>query len=129
MVRALIVFLIALALVFAVGGCKKTITARLVTPSAEANPHAGYTAPAIPAGIGHKGKVLQSLEAGKYSYIQVEENGKQLWVAVMATKVSKGDIIEFPDSPPFTNFQSKILNKTFDSVIFAAGIRNNGKAN
>jgi hypothetical protein len=26
-----------------------------------------------------------------------------------------------------TNFQRKILNKTFDTVIFAAGIRNNRK--
>lgn len=29
-----------------------------------------------------------------------------------------GDIIEFPDSPPMVNFQSKELRKTFDKVIY-----------
>ena len=131
MKKALTVSLVALALVCAMAGCSKTIKAELVAPAApgaESDPHAGLWQIAIPAGVGHKGVVLQFLYAGGYSYIQVEENGKKLWVAVMASKVSKGDVIEFPDSPPFANFQSKILNRTFDSVIFAAGMRNNGKA-
>jgi hypothetical protein len=124
--------LIIPALVLTVAGCQKsavkTDLVSPVTPGAPADPHAGVKAIVVPAGIGHKGVVVDSIEAGEYSYIQIEEGGKKLWVAVMSTKVKKGDQIEFADSPPFTNFQSKKLNKTFDTVIFADGIRNNGPA-
>jgi hypothetical protein len=131
MKRAMITFFIVLALSVAITGCDKGAKPGLVTsitPNTQADPHAAYSAAEIPAGFNRRGTVLQFLDAGEYSYIQIEENGKQLWVAVMATKVSKGDVIEFPDSPPFTGFQSKILNRTFDTLIFAEGIKNYGKA-
>ncbi|GAB4303308.1 MAG: lipoprotein [Desulfuromonadia bacterium] len=87
------------------------------------DPHAGLKPQEIPAGAGHKGKVLSVKDAAGYTYLEVEENGQKLWVAVMQTKVNVGDIVEFPDSPPMVNFQSKSLNRTFDKIIFAAGIR------
>ena len=96
-------------------------------PGTQTDPHEGTWNLAVPAGVGHKGKVIDVLNAGEYTYIQVSENGKKLWVAAMSTKVDKGDEIEFADAPAFTNFQSKILNRTFDSLIFAAGIRDNGQ--
>jgi hypothetical protein len=36
--------------------------------------------------------------------------------------VKVGDTIEFPDSPPMVNFQSKTLKRTFDKIIFAPGL-------
>jgi hypothetical protein len=87
------------------------------------DPHAGLKPQEIPAGAGHKGKVLETMDSGGYTYIQVDENGQKLWLAVMQTKVNKGDMIEFPDSPPMVNFQSKTLKRTFDKIIFASGIR------
>lgn len=67
------------------------------------------------------------MNSGGYTYALVEENGQKLWVAVMETKVAKGDVVEFPDSPPMVNFQSKTLNRTFDKIIFAPGLRIAGK--
>lgn len=87
------------------------------------NPHAGIQKIEIPAGAGHKGKVVETMNSGGYTYVQVEENGQKIWCAVMETKVSKGDVVEFPDSPPMVNFQSKTLNRTFDKIIFAPGLR------
>jgi hypothetical protein len=87
------------------------------------NPHAGIQKIEIPAGAGHKGKVTETMNSGGYTYCLVEENGQKLWVAVMETKVEKGATVEFPDSPPMVNFQSKTLNRTFDKIIFAPGIR------
>jgi hypothetical protein len=87
------------------------------------DPHAGLKPQEIPAGAGHKGKVLQTMDSGGYTYLEVEENGQKLWVAVMQTPVKVGEVVEFPDSPPMVNFQSKTLKKTFDKIIFAAGIR------
>lgn len=89
------------------------------------DPHAGLKPQEIPAGVGHKGKVVQTMDAAGYTYIEVEEKGQKLWVAVMQTKVKVGDVVEFPDSPPMVNFQSKTLKRTFDKIIFAPGLHIN----
>ena len=87
------------------------------------NPHAGLKTQEIPAGIGHKGKVISTMDAAGYTYLEVEEKGQKIWVAVMQTPVKVGDIVEFPDSPPMLNFKSKSLKRTFDKIIFAPGLR------
>jgi hypothetical protein len=97
------------------------------TPGQGGNPHAGIKPMDIPSGAGHKGKVVSTMNAAGYTYVEVEENGKKLWVAVMETKVKVGDMVEFPDSPPMQNFQSKTLNRTFEKIIFAPGLRIAGK--
>ena len=129
MKRTTAVALTVLALLFSLVACTKNerLLVKQAEPSAQADPHAGTWNLAVPAGVGHKGKVIDVLNAGEYTYIQVIENSKKLWVAAMSTKVDKGDEIEFADAPVFTNFQSKILNRTFDSLIFVAGIRDNGR--
>ena len=135
MKRTIAVALTVLVLLFSVVACtknerllvKQAEPGAQAVPGAQTDPHAGTWNLAVPAGVGHKGKVIDVLNGGQYTYIQVSENGKKLWVAAMSTKVDKGDEIEFADAPAFTNFQSKILNRTFDSLIFAAGIRDNGR--
>lgn len=92
-----------------------------VTPGG--NPHAGMQTQEIPPGAVRKGKVVQTMDASSYTYVEVEEKGQKVWLAVMKTAVNKGDIIEFPDSPPMVNFTSKTLNRTFDQIIFAQGLR------
>jgi hypothetical protein len=132
--KTIIVTLAVMAL--AAAGCQKKEEAPKVSqvPSqmpaqmpAGGNPHAGMKPMEIPAGVGHKGKVLEALNAHGYTYVQVEENGQKIWVAVMETQVKPGDIVEFPDSPPVINFQSKTLNRVFDKIIFAPGLRIAGK--
>ncbi|MBJ6725892.1 hypothetical protein [Geomesophilobacter sediminis] len=86
------------------------------------DPHAGLKAQEIKPGSGHKGKVLETMDSAGYTYVLVDENGQKVWVAVMQTKVKQGDTVEFPDSPPMINFQSKTLKRTFDKIIFAPGL-------
>jgi len=133
--KTLVVVLAIVAL--AVTGCKKKeeapqgqapevpTTQQQQMPAATpgGDPHAGLKPQEIPAGAGHKGKVIDTMDSGGYTYVQVEENGQKPWVAVMQTKVKVGDIVEFPDSPPMINFQSKTLKRTFDKIIFAPGLR------
>jgi hypothetical protein len=87
------------------------------------DPHAGLKLKETPAGAGRKGKVLQTMDAGTYTYLEVEEKGQKLWIAALKIKLSKGDIVEFPDSKPMENFESKTLKRTFDKIIFAESIR------
>ena len=81
----------------------------------------------IPMAPDHKGKVVSTMNAAGYTYIEVEEKGKKLWIAVIETKVKPGDEVEFPDSPPLENFQSKTLNRTFDKIILSPALRINGE--
>lgn len=87
------------------------------------DPHAGLKPQEIPAGIGHKGKVLQTMDAGQYTYAEIDEKGQKVWLAVMKTQVKVGDVVEFPDSPPMSNFNSPTLKRTFDKIYFAPGLR------
>ncbi|HUX40176.1 MAG TPA: hypothetical protein VMV83_03325 [Rectinemataceae bacterium] len=139
MKKLIIAVVAALAIVLAFGACKKN-DKPLVSPAPSsaapaatapaADPHATTTDPhavsnvLVPAGVGHKGTVLDVVQAGEYTYIQVNENGKQLWVATVGAKAAKGDVIEFADAPVFPSFQSKALNRTFDNLMMVDGIRN-----
>lgn len=88
------------------------------------DPHAGMKAQEIPAGVGKKGKVSQTMNAAGYTYVEAaDEKGQKFWLALPEIKVKVGDSIEYPDTPPITNFQSKTLNKTFDKISFIPGIR------
>jgi hypothetical protein len=122
----------------AAAGCKKKEEApKAMAPEAAApagqmpaaapgaDPHAGLKPQEVKAGAGHKGKVAETMDSGGYTYVLVDENGQKLWVAVMQTKVKVGDTVEFPDSPPMVNFQSKTLKRTFEKIIFAPGIKVN----
>lgn len=79
-------------------------------------------AAAQPAGeqLPRKGKVLSSIDASIYTYIEMSENGKTVWIAAPTVKVKKGDMVSFADGAVMSNFFSKSLNRTFESVIFVS---------
>ena len=115
-------------------GCKKKEEAQSVVPpqggmaaqqalTPGADPHAGMKPVEIPAGAGHKGTVTATMNSNGYTYIEVDEKGQKEWLAVMQTQVKVGETVEFPDSQPMTNFQSKSLKRTFDKIYFSPGIR------
>ena len=88
------------------------------------DPHAGMKAQEIPAGVGKKAKVTQTMNSGGYTYVEAaDEKGVKTWLALPEIKVKVGDSIEYPDTPPLSNFQSKTLNKTFEKISFIPGVR------
>jgi hypothetical protein len=88
------------------------------------DPHAGMKVQEIPAGVGKKAKVVQTMNSGGYTYVEAaDEKGEKAWLALPETKVAVGDSIEYPETPPMVNFQSKTLNKTFEKILFIPGIR------
>ncbi|MBI5099895.1 MAG: DNA-binding protein [Nitrospirae bacterium] len=68
------------------------------------------------------GKVLESMDSGGYTYINIENSGKKTWVAVPKIKVTVGQDISFQPGMVMTNFQSKTLNRTFESIVFSGGV-------
>lgn len=67
------------------------------------------------------GKVVETMNSGGYTYINLEKDGKKKWVAVPTMQVSVGQELELRNGAVMTNFTSKTLNRTFDSIIFSAG--------
>lgn len=68
------------------------------------------------------GKVLETMDSGGYTYLQVDTGKAQQWVAIPQTKVKVGDDVSYHDGMAMPNFTSKSLNRTFDSIVFSAGL-------
>jgi hypothetical protein len=68
------------------------------------------------------GKVLETMDSGGYTYMQVDTGKAQQWVAIPQAKVKVGDDVSYHDGAVMPNFTSKTLNRTFDSVVFSAGL-------
>ena len=66
----------------------------------------------------NSGKVLDVIDTSMYTYMQVSSDKGQIWLAASKTKVAKGQSISYPSGATMTNFTSKSLNRTFDSIIF-----------
>ena len=75
------------------------------------------------AGGMHTGTVLESASGGGYTYMKVDENGKTFWIAGPMTSLGKGDKVRFDEQMWMQNFQSKALNRKFDSIMFVGTIQ------
>ena len=62
------------------------------------------------------GTVVESIQAGAYVYIKLEEQG--IWIAASNFPVSTGDNIQYSGGSEMSNFYSKTLERTFESVFF-----------
>jgi membrane protein involved in colicin uptake len=74
----------------------------------------------IPGAI--SGKVVDTMDSGGYTYVQLENAGKKTWVAVPQTKVTKGKTMTFSPGMEMKDFESKTLKRKFDSIIFSGGV-------
>lgn len=68
------------------------------------------------------GKVLETMDSGGYTYIHLQKkNGGKAWVAVMEMPVKVGSRMSFKPGVVMTNFESKGLKRTFDTIVFSDG--------
>jgi len=68
------------------------------------------------------GKVLETMDSGGYTYVNIQKKGKSKWVAVPQTKVTVGQQISFAPGLVMMDFKSNTLGRTFDSIVFSTGI-------
>ncbi|WP_052444810.1 hypothetical protein [Flammeovirga sp. OC4] len=71
----------------------------------------------------HKIVVNEKIASGGYIYIRVTEKGKEYWMAVPGRPIEIGATYYYDGGMEMQNFESKTLNRTFESVIFAEGVR------
>jgi hypothetical protein len=80
----------------------------------------GAPATALP----HGGIVISSTDANSFTYLEVrdDETGKPRWLAVPRHTFKPGDRVRFDEGGLMTNFFSRKLNVTFESILFVKRI-------
>lgn len=56
--------------------------------------------------------------AGAYTYLQVDIDGSDFWLATMATPLQAGQKISWRDYAMMRNFDSKALGRRFEQILF-----------
>ena len=77
---------------------------------------------AAAAGGANQGVVKSAQNAGGYSYLEIDQGGKVVWVAAPESAVKAGDTVAWDGGPTMSNFNAKSLNRTFDQIVFAGGV-------
>ena len=71
------------------------------------------------------GTVVETMNAGGYTYVLLDKGGEQVWVAGPETSVAVGDDVVMSPGMAMPDFESKTLERTFDVVYFVGGIEKN----
>jgi hypothetical protein len=75
-------------------------------------------APATPASAGAvTGRILETMNAGGYTYMRLGTPTGDVWTAVRETKVQKGATVTVETQMVAEKFQSGSLHRTFDKLI------------
>lgn len=76
------------------------------------------------------GVVVETMDSGAYTYINLEKDGKKTWVAVPKMEVKVGQEVSLHQGTEMGNFTSKNLSRTFENIIFSPGpVRQGTKEN
>ncbi len=73
-----------------------------------------------------KGEVLETMNSGGYTYMKLETDNGEQWIASAEMEVKKGETVYYnEDAMVMENFESKTLGKTFEKIIFADKVLKN----
>ncbi len=67
--------------------------------------------------------VEEKIDANEYTYLYVTEHENSFWIAVNKMNIEIGETVYFSEWMEMKNFQSKSLNKTFESILFVQDAR------
>ena len=70
-------------------------------------------------------EVSEVMQANSYTYLKVNENGGERWLAVTKQEIKPGEVYYYDEALQMTNFSSKDLDRTFDEIYFVNKISKN----
>ncbi len=74
------------------------------------------------------GKVIETMNASRYTYVQIDTGKKKIWAAGPVTAVKVGDNVSISAGEPNKNFSSPTLKRKFDELYFVGAILPAGSA-
>jgi hypothetical protein len=69
-------------------------------------------------------EVLEVINGSSYTYLRVEKNGEELWIATDLFGFEEGNVIYFESGLEMKDFESKELGRTFETIYFVDAINN-----
>nr|MBF0222474.1 DNA-binding protein [Desulfobulbaceae bacterium] len=69
------------------------------------------------------GNVVETMNSGGYTYIQLDKNGSRQWVAIPESLIRVGDEVIVSPGVSMGAYSSSTLGRSFDEIIFSAGIK------
>jgi len=106
----------SLTLLVGCGEDKPAATTEAAKPSAQTAPAVSESAP------GKTGKVLETMDAAGYTYVQVDTGSETFWAAAPQFAAKVGDDVVVPEGMPMPDYHSKTLDRTFDIVYFVPNV-------
>jgi hypothetical protein len=70
----------------------------------------------------HRGKIKEVIHTSSYTYLNLDENGKEVWIAIDKQPMNEGDIVYYLDGLEMRNFKSDELDRTFETIYFIQDI-------
>ena len=89
---------------------------------AEQTPPPAASAPAPERSTGFAGTVVETMDAGRYTYVLVNTGKEKRWAAAPVFATHAGDQVLVSAGIEMRDFPSQSLNRTFESVFFAERI-------
>ena len=100
-------------------------------PETQASAEADATAAPAAAPVAENtftGEVKETMEAGPYTYVRVDNGSEEIWAAASRFPVAVGDRVVVPLSMPMESFHSDSLDRDFELIYFAGQIFREGEA-
>jgi len=94
-------------------------------PMSQVSDPAAAPAPGAPPQTA--GKVIETMDAGRYTYVQVDYGQEKIWAAAPKFQVEVGDKVIVPAGAAMTEHYSKTLDRTFDVVYFVTFVAVTGE--
>ncbi len=114
-------------------GCGEKEASSPETPPSAAQPAAEAAAPApapttggapqpAAGGMYNQGHVLLVQHAGGYTYMEVDVEGKSVWLAASQANARPGQLVHWGNYSVMRNFESKALGRVFDVILFVDSV-------
>lgn len=117
-----LILILILTLALLAAGCSDKVEQQAV-PGADTAPAAETAAAASAAADGAwRGKVAETMDAGKYTYVLLDTDGEQRWVAGPLVELAVGDNVMMMPGMEMHGFKSETLGRTFEVVYFVGAI-------
>lgn len=68
------------------------------------------------------GMVLETIDVDAYTYIRLDQQGQEVWLASTPVTVAKGDLVRYSGEMLMQDFHSKTLDRTFPNILFVGNL-------
>jgi len=79
--------------------------------------------PGTASAFDRTGVVVTTMNAGSYTYLEVETKNSRYWAAAPQMELALGDRVDVAPGSEMKSFFSPTLNRTFDSIIFTSSVK------